>query len=208
MRIHSCCKMSTRFIELLLLVIGIVGCTDNGNDNSPTANTSGSVITKCGDYERITVGEYIIDNNVWAKGNITNYQQCIWANQGSTPLRGGWNWSWPSIGNSMKAMPQIHYGWTWWEPVSFTTTKLPIKVGNIRDIYAYYNTTVSATGLYNTTFDLWLTSASVPTRNNRTREIMIWVDTNTPNDASFIKRVSINGEEYDLHVNYDWNVWT
>ncbi len=167
-----------------------------------------SVIQKCQDFARIPVREYLLDNNVWGKEKITNYKQCVWADAASKPLTSGWSWSWKTTDDKkVKAYPEIHYGWDW--DKKFTTPKLPLKVNQINKIQVTYDVTTSAKGAYNLAFDLWLTKASFPTRDNLSKEVMIWVDgTKRKSDATFIKRVTIDGGEYDLYLNRNWNRWT
>ncbi len=167
-----------------------------------------SIVEKCEDFARIPVGEYLLDNNVWGKGDSLDYRQCVWADLTSNPLRAGWSWSWPTFNKKVKAYPEIHYGWDW--DKKFTTPKLPLKVNKIDKIQAKYDISTSAEGAYNLAFDLWLTKASFPTRDNLSREVMIWVDgTQKHNtDSTQVGRFKIDGEDYDLFINHDWNYWT
>ncbi|MHA2099558.1 MAG: hypothetical protein ACW99A_12855, partial [Candidatus Kariarchaeaceae archaeon] len=43
----------------------------------------------CNDLAQILIGSYLIENNVWGKGNITNYTQCVYE---TTNKEFGWNW--------------------------------------------------------------------------------------------------------------------
>jgi hypothetical protein len=195
---------------ICIVIVWITGCLAPNAQVAgiDPANSNPAVIQKCQDFARIPVREYLLDNNVWGKSNITNYQQCVWADTGSNPLIAGWSWSWQTTDNKkVKAYPEIHYGWDW--DKKFTTTKLPLKVNKINKIQVTYDVTTSAEGVYNLAFDLWLTKASFPTRNNLSREVMIWVDgTKKKSGATFIKRATIDGGEYDLYINRDWNYWT
>ena len=191
-------------------IIWIIGCLSS---NAQVAGldpiiSNPAVIQKCNDFARIPVREYLLDNNVWGKGRIKNYKQCVWADTASNPLRAGWSWSWPKINNNkVKAYPEIHYGWDW--DKKFTTPKLPLKVSKIKKIQVAYDVITSAQGVHNLAFDLWLTKALFPTRDNLSREVMIWVDgTKKISGATFIKRITVDGEKYDLYVNRDWNYWT
>lgn len=196
---------------LSIAVIFIAGCLQREDRviAVPPENSIPSINQKCKDFARIAVREYLLDNNVWGKGDSSDYRQCIWADATSNPLKAGWSWSWEEESNKkVKAYPEIHYGWDW--DKSFTTTKLPLKVNKIDKIQAKYDVSTSAKGLYNLAFDLWLTKAEFPTRNNLSREIMIWVDKTQKHsiDSTLVGRFTIDGGEYDLFINHDWNYWT
>lgn len=203
-------------IKYLLMILCtaaflMTGCPaeeEQGIDIS-AKSSSLSIIQKCEDFARIPVREYLLDNNVWGKENISNYRQCIWADTASDPLTAGWSWSWGESGDrkKVKAYPEIHYGWDW--DKKFTTPKLPLKINKINKLQVTYDVTTSAEGLYNLAFDLWLTKAPFPTRENLSREVMIWVDgTQHSPGTKPIKKVSIDGNEYELFINHDWNKWT
>ena len=194
----------------IIIIIWVTSCLAPNSQvmGIDLANSSPSVIQKCQDFARISVREYLLDNNVWGKSNIRNYQQCVWADTASNPLTAGWTWSWQTTNNKeVKAYPEIHYGWDW--DKKFTTPKLPLKINKINKIQVAYDVTTSAQGVHNLAFDLWLTKASFPTRDNLSREVMIWVDgTKKSSGATLIKRVTIDGGEYDLYINRDWHYWT
>jgi len=156
----------------------------------------------CNDWAEIKMNEYIVSNNVWGKGNITNYKQCIFGTKIGNIVDFGWNWTWPKDGGNVKAYPEIIYGWKPWSESS-TTSNLPIQIGNINQITVSYDailSTTSTTGTYNLTFDLWITNLSPPNPNNITREVMIWVETkNMIPSGTLLQRVSISGEDYDFY---------
>jgi len=54
---------------LLCLCLVVVAC-DGSKESSPPQETSPSAdaLSACEDYERIVVGDYILHNNVWNKG--------------------------------------------------------------------------------------------------------------------------------------------
>jgi hypothetical protein len=197
----------TVFYLVLVLITGCPATKDSVAEVDAEIASS-PIVKKCGDFDRIPVREYLLDNNVWGKGNISQYQQCIWADMAKNPLTAGWSWRWGTVGErkKVKAYPEIHYGWDW--DKKFTTPNLPLKVNQGKTIEVTYDVSTSAAGLYNLAFDLWFTKADFPTRENLSREVMVWVDGSKHNPgADPIKRVNIDGSEYDLFINHDWNSW-
>ena len=49
----------------------------------------------CTDWGNVIFDEYILENNVWGKGNITNYLQCIFYKNTEEQNEFGWEWNWP-----------------------------------------------------------------------------------------------------------------
>lgn len=202
--------MNNSFLAILCIAISLIdGCAAKEDKivGIPVKNTSSSIVQQCGDFARIPVRDYLLDNNVWGKSDASDYQLCVWADTVISPLKAGWSWSWQSSNGKVRAYPEIHYGWDWEK--KFTTHKLPIKVNKIKEVQVTYDVTTSAEGLFNLAFDLWLTKASFPTRNNLSREVMIWVDGTKKNPgATLVGRFSIDDGEYDLFIEHDWNSWT
>jgi len=160
----------------------------------------------CDDWSEIGIDdEYIISNNVWNKGDITSYKQCIFKKDNG--LIYGWLWRWPVTDNKkdVKAYPEIIYGWKPWNDNS-TTINLPIQIVNIGQIIVSHDIILHAIGIYNMSFDLWITNSSTPNENNITREVMIWLDKEKLEPGGdFIKRVTIGGEDYDFYkTDWDW----
>ena len=73
-----------------------------------------------GDY-----GEYLFLNNVWNKGEITDYEQCLMRRVVGGEDQYGWRWRWPHGQGQAKAYPEVIYGRTPWR--SPTTTDLPSR---------------------------------------------------------------------------------
>src|SRR5882757_1947397 len=67
--------------------------------------------TLCGDWQQVQVGEYIVQNNIWGKGNITNYSQCVSGTSASGGVQAQLQWNWPTgVNSNVKAYPEIIYG--------------------------------------------------------------------------------------------------
>jgi hypothetical protein len=171
--------------------------------------TSSQVFNSCDNNSQYIVGSYMVLNNEWNLRDIKtgdHYQQCIWAkNTESNGINAGWNWSWPEgTKGVVKAYPEIIFGWAPWLPRT-TDTRLPVQLSKMGGFTATYDVAVSSqSGGYDTTFDLWTTSAIPPRPSNRTTEIMIFIDkqnfpigiiTNNPHGW-----VLVDGHEYDYVI--------
>jgi len=105
-------------------------------------------VIKCVDSDKIKIDEFVLSNNVWRKGGVSNYAQCIFQIQKQSMFPFGWKWEWPSVGYKVKAYPEIIYGWKPWSAQS-TTKALPIKISNMKEIVAFYEIDTTASGRYN-----------------------------------------------------------
>jgi hypothetical protein len=109
-----------------------------------------------------------------------------------------WTWDWPPVEDErVKASPGIIYGRKPWDKRS-TTSALPRRLSDVGRLSATFEASVSGTGIYNLAFDLWITGSSRPSPENRTGEVMIWVDAGHWDHAAGVP-VVINGEEYDFY---------
>jgi hypothetical protein len=153
----------------------------------------------CDDNQRITVGDYILYNNVWNKGEETGYMQCVFAQKDTPPAVMGWRWDWPGTGRQIKAYPEVMVGNSPWDDVS-ATGKLPVPVSD-RDLFVAYDTSVQAAGRWNVALEMWLTSDLPPAEQNITDEVMIWVDAGelTPGPPTY-DILTIDDAMYSLHI--------
>ena len=53
----------------------------------------------CNGWSQFTIGSYLVENNVWGQGDITEFTQCIYRTGTGDDINFGLNWNWP-IGNS------------------------------------------------------------------------------------------------------------
>jgi len=173
-----------------------------------TGDCKAESLTLCNDWDELKINEYILSNNVWNKKEITNYKQCIFKANDTLPF--GWTWDWPDgINYDVKSYPEIIYGWKPFHESSSNT--LPKQISNINYLTVSYNISISADGRYNTAFDLWIINSPVSHQDNRTKEIMIWIDKKGIEfNDSFVEKISIDGENYDFYFrkansNY-WNM--
>ena len=160
----------------------------------------------CEDWKQLESHAFHYLNNVWGKGNITNYEQCLLRRAVDGDTRYGWRWRWPSGGNLVKAFPEVIYGHKPWHPSS-TTAALPRKVSDIGDLSVDYDVKMEAEGSYNLAFIMYGTSSETPTPGTITHEIMVWVGDRSrawEPQSSYYKReddVAVDGARYALYIN-------
>jgi serralysin len=155
--------------------------------------------TKCGDWERLDFPDFYVENNVWGKGDLEGYRQCLFRNP-ETDGSFGWEWDWPQGAADIAAFPSVGFGWKPWAGQS-TTPALPVQVRQIKNASAVQNLTVKAAGAYNLTYDLWLTGSPTPRGDNVTASVLIWLRQQgmaPPGEPS--ATTTIGGEVYDLYL--------
>ena len=156
----------------------------------------------CEDWEELRNSEFIYSNNVWGKGEITDYEQCLLKRADGGNTQYGWRWRWPAGSGGVKAYPEVIYGHKPWYTYS-TTTDLASRISSISQLQVNYDVEMTAQGKYNLAFEMWVTSDNPPTPATITHEIMIWVDrTFEPQSSEYqVAQVEIDGFTYDLYVN-------
>ena len=176
----------------------------------------------CRDWEELGEGGYVYVNNVWNKGSIVDYEQCVMRRVVDGENQYGWRWRWPSqspavaaaaqslpsrfsspIGqhhtpnHEVRAFPEVRYGH---HPHSVPTTPdLPVQISAIRQLRVDYEAYMAADGDYNLAFDLWITNDNPPTPEGTTHEVMIWVDRTdwAPSGPEHhVAEVEIDGSEF------------
>ncbi|QQS37714.1 MAG: hypothetical protein IPM56_07115 [Ignavibacteriales bacterium] len=154
----------------------------------------------CSDNAEITINKMMLQNNVWGKGSITNYQQCIRVIKNDTSTIFQWQWSWPDVTNNVKAYPEIIFGL---KPFggSSTTESLPKKIQEITEcVVSASQCSTDIFGEGNLAYDIWITDSESPTQNNIKSEIMIWLKYIGQQPAgSFVERLNIGNQDYDFY---------
>jgi len=174
---------------LVLLGLTIAGCAyDVGPpaaadlDSSPaqSSETTESAVEAeeaeayCGDWHELADSGLVYQNNVWGKGDIADYEQCLLTRRLDGTTEYGWRWQWPKGTGQVKAYPQVIYGHKPWNPES-TTSVLPARIESIKELSIAYAVAMNAQGAYNLAYDIWLTSSNPPTPDTITHEVMIWM---------------------------------
>ncbi|WP_420236228.1 hypothetical protein ACOBR2_11350 [Telmatobacter bradus] len=120
----------------------------------------------------------VLDNNVYGKGNITNYKQSIFRGKNNA----GWNWDWPESGGpELKSYPEVLIGRSPWSDVGgiagaaelHAGNQLPRRLSEARQTLDFDFVTV-ANGLWLASFDFWITSSDHPAKNDIVSNLCIW----------------------------------
>ncbi len=195
-------------LSIIFLII-TTSCGDKKNELSDDTNENiFSVDTLvCEDWGIIETGKFIIENNVWNKGNTTNYTQCIFLNDSNEIVQFGWEWVWPNqTENSVKSYPEVIYGAKPWN-TSSTASELPVKIGDIQSLSISLEAEIEATGAYNLAFDIWITETNEQSEDFITKEIMIWIANEELTPAGeIIETLVIDNVTYDLYQ-YSFPEW-
>jgi len=179
------------------------GCGEGQGSDGPIVIDPSTPQERCNDLDELKVGEFFVQNNMWGKGTLTDFEQCI-SKEGELGFPVRWHWGWPEGDPSqVKGYPFIGFGQDPWRPAS-TTPSLPRKVADLASLSVDYSLTLAAEGAYNLAFDIWITSeagVTTPPEANVTREIMIWLDsTEGAQLAPLVEEVTIEGEAYSFHA--------
>ncbi len=198
-----------RWASLLILGLAMAGCSDIDSfiSSAGVDSTVGhefatvTVQASCADWEEWVHQDFIYQNNVWGKGDITEYVQCILRRGPDGNEQYGWRWQWPRGTGNVKAYPEVIYGHKPWH-ASSTTASLPVRIASISKLSVHYALEMTAQGTYNLAFDIWVTSTNPPTPETITHEIMIWMDqTFQPQAQEFrVGQVAIDDVTYDLYI--------
>lgn len=160
---------------------------------------------QCEEAVTAASGSYEVENNVWGKGALTDWSQCVGAtNSTRRGLAARWTWDWKSQDNQVKAFPEVVFGHKPGTARS-TTPLLPRKLGEMRRVVMDYDISTQRSGTGNLSVDIWLTDTPAPTTfavPPITHEVMIWLETFGPMYAGGeqIDTVSIHGIPYRVYV--------
>lgn len=191
--------MKKTMATLLFLCVSLIACSQS-TVPTPTATPSPvDTLLTCEDHARIRVGDFVLHNNVWNKGDRTDYTQCVFAQSDVYPTTFGWRWDWPGTGRQIKAYPEVMLGDSPWDNEP-PTGQLPLPVSE-SDIVVTYDASIEASGNWNVALEMWLTNDPTPTEQNITDEVMIWVAEQglVPGPPTYAI-VTIDDVKYSLHV--------
>lgn len=171
----------------------------------------------CTDWAKHTLGKYEITNNVWGKGKIRDYSQCIYGDlnpRSDRPRHIGWSWRWPYTVDGVKAYPSILYGKKPWNDYS-TTSRLPRAVNQLSFLNVSYKIKMESSGAVNLLLESWLTKTATAMPGDRVGEVAIQLyQKNWPGQAGqFIESIVIDNIAYDfyiekaMHVRGDKDTW-
>ncbi|MBN2009670.1 hypothetical protein JW960_10035 [candidate division KSB1 bacterium] len=155
-------------ISVLFAFIGLSGCTHS------------SQIEKSAEWDRISDGEYLVENCTWnvaaAHGSWKEIIFCDTMN-GSR----GWRWDFSKETDNpaayvIKSYPEIIFGRKPYDGYESTSPRLPIALRNAQFTIEYDYKVIRANGIYNTTTDITFTDSVTPHPENIRAKLMIWFD--------------------------------
>ena len=204
-----------RLACLVLLGLTIAGCDHEvgppaavGVDSSPVrpseAIPEAEVAVpeaQCGDWDTLADSGLVYQNNVWGKGDIADYEQCLLTRRRDGATEYGWRWRWPRGNGQVKSYPEVIYGQKPWDAES-STSVLPARIEAIGELSIAYAVEQSAQGTYNLAYDIWVTSTNPPTPDTITHEVMIWMDRTFESQPRRFHagEVVVDGIAYDLYL--------
>ena len=228
-----------QFVAAALLTATFAACGgggDGGGDPDAIRFPAGGVreadgtVAYCQDFQLVDWRPLRFHNDTWGNGYPyhappdlvpipdTDYEQCILAREGDAGMEFGWRWDWPLDRGHVKGYPEVHYGMHWHYGYGKSTAPdVPIRIADIEEMTVRYDVDVTAEGVYNLAFDLFLSPDASGTET--THEIMVWVDMTgglygvTPqyarSDGTIIDNidhnVTIDGVDYDFHRQDDFD---
>lgn len=194
----------------IILVMLMLPTSSAHKERRTELHHSGSMKPICIAWAIISLDEYEISNNIWGKGNINEYSQCVfgklnpWSRR---PEKMGWSWNWPKGTIGVKAFPSILYGYKPWNNYS-TTTELPQAINQLKYLTVSYQLESVRNGSVNLLLESWITSTSKPNPSSRVGELAIHLfQDNVPGQAGkFIESVVINGITFDFYIERNMRV--
>jgi hypothetical protein len=182
------------FISTLFVIISLSGCA-----------TQKGLIEKSGEWDRITYGEYLVENCTWnVSAAQSKWQETIFCD--TLTGRQGWKWDFSGEkddGNTyvIKTYPEIIFGRKPFDNYRSTTTRLPIELASAQ-FRLEYEYAANAHGTYNTSTDISFTDSKNPSPANIRAKLMIWFDhRNMPFfESKTLKQAVIGGRKHEVFI--------
>lgn len=148
----------------------------------------------CVDNAELTLGSLVLFNNVWNKGTIQDYEQCIAADDRA--LR--WRWRWPGGDLMPEAYPEVVFGHHPWRQDS-TTDALPRRLEGVEELTVHYAAELDGEGVYNLAFQSWLVDRVPATPDAARAEVMVWISNHGMKPAGRRVHLIAREAEYDVY---------
>lgn len=180
---------------------------------APTVQPPESLALNCNEWSTVSNGSYLTQNNVWGKGSLTGWSQCVGIGAGpNDSVSARFTWDWPTAGGNVKAYPEVIYGF---KPAmaSSTSSSLPKIINTIQELSVTYDLTSTHTGSGNTAFDIWLTNTATPSAFSSppiSHEVMIWLESwgALAPGGSLIETATIAGKQWRVYLGENFgNGW-
>lgn len=206
-----------QFFMPVLVALILAPAASCANDGSGSLSAPANLHPDCTDWSIHKLGRYEIANNVWGKGAIRNYKQCIFgslnSNSGLSKSM-GWSWRWPKVADGVKAYPSILYGKKPWNDYS-TSRLLPQEIQRLDNLMVTYKVKLKSSGAVNLLLESWITKTKQAKPHERVGEVAVQLyQKNWPGQAGrFIEPVVIDGIKFDfymekrMHVTGDRDTW-
>jgi len=196
--------------ELLLLLVAagfIFNCSSSPENKGSGLKNSYKVFSE--EYYSFPVNEeYNVNNHVWGfyLGEYDEgFTQSVFYDSLNPSVFG---WQWKLEGTSKyPSYPRVQYGGGPWDEES-STPDLPGKIGSLEFVRVTADFEFDLDGVYNSSFDLWITESATPKVEEIAGELMIWVNaTKIPDTDITIESLVINKKSYRFYKNTDWNAF-
>lgn len=195
-----------------------------GNDETVTDATASPIsaiafepvtVSSCdkSSYALLPLGDYALTTNLWGKGEITDFTECVSGSSVGTVINNtavqtgvhaefSWNWPTDESSSDIKAYPEILY-----RPGGKGLTS--ILFTDVAGLTVNHDVNVSATGDYNVAYDIWVDSTATTDHWPHKAEIMIKVQ-QTWNDAPLLDTITVDGNQYEVFehtARTEFNQW-
>ena len=134
------------------------------------------LIEKSGEWARISLGEYLVENNTWNTKAVQPgfaWRQTVFADPATGAM--GWRWDFSGQDGVTKSYPEIICGKKAFGAYTSTTPRLPVPLARAR-FRLEYDYAAKATGTYNTSTDITFTDSALAGEKNVRAKLMIWFD--------------------------------
>lgn len=166
-------------------------------------------------FAQLPLGDYALNSNPWGKGEIQDSTQCVGGSSVGTvidnvALQTGvtaeFSWDWPieNASSNIKSYPEILY-----RPNGKGLKSIPFT--EVADLTVHHDVSISATGDYNLTYDIWVDETATTDHWPHKAEVMIKVD-QTWKDTPVIDTITVDGNQFDVFVQhvtsgyYNWRL--
>ena len=138
--------------------------------------TAPGLIEKSGEWEKISLGDYLVENNTWNVKAVRPgfaWRQSVFADPSTGAM--GWRWDYSGQNGDIKCFPEIIFGKKAFDGYASTTPRLPAPLAGAR-CRLEYDYAAKATGTYNTSTDITFTDSALAGEKNIRAKLMIWFD--------------------------------
>ncbi len=170
-----------------------------------SCSSSSNLIEKSGEWERISYGEYIVENCTWNTSAIKGkWKEAIFYDT----INGETGWKWdiplekdPRYNSIIKTFPEIIYGRKPYEGYSSTTGRLPAIIGSVK-IDVEFDYRIFAEGVYNISTDISFTDSNEPAKSNIRAKLMIWLGHKNMDffSSAHLKDAVIGGLPHKIYI--------